>query len=94
MQPSILQQAQHQHGTKTGCDEQHSHGKRKRKSQVVVRYIAAEEPFKDEYSDCTETVDYFKARVLAAVSLIKGQMLNGNTVSYRDCNKIFAKSCN
>lgn len=52
------------------------------KLKVTVHYMAAEEPFKDDEVDRTETVEHFKGRVLSAFGLTEGQTPEGNTVTY------------
>ncbi len=54
----------------------------KTKLHVVVHYPAAEEPFKDEAADPTETVGQLKSRVLAAFGLTEGTTPDGNTATY------------
>jgi hypothetical protein len=49
--------------------------------QVIVHYIAAEQPFKEDAAP-GETVGQLKARVLAAFGLSEGQDGGGNTVTY------------
>lgn len=49
---------------------------------VVVHYVAAEEPFKDNDVDRQETVGQLKQRVLAEFGLIEGQTPDGNISTY------------
>lgn len=49
--------------------------------QVIVHYVAAEQPFKEETSR-NETVGQLKKQVLTAFGLTEGQTPDGNTVSY------------
>ena len=49
---------------------------------VVVHYMAAAEPFKDDHANPDETVAQLKARVLNAFGLTEGGTSDGNTVSY------------
>lgn len=49
---------------------------------VVVHYVAAAEPFKDEHADRNETVGHLKTRVLNAFGLTEGQTSDGAVVSY------------
>ncbi len=51
------------------------------KLQVVVHYMAAGEPFKDDV-DPNETVGQLKARVLAAFGLTEGQNPAGSVATY------------
>jgi len=51
------------------------------KLQVIVRYAAAEHPFKTD-AEPGETVGQFKVRVLAAFGLSEGQDASGDTVTY------------
>jgi hypothetical protein len=51
------------------------------KLQVIVHYVAAEHPFKDD-AEPGDTVGQLKARVLAAFGLSEGQDASGNTVMY------------
>lgn len=51
------------------------------KLQVIVHYVAAEHPFKDD-AEPGETVGQLKARVLSAFGLSEGQDGGGNVVSY------------
>ncbi len=55
-----------------------SHGQ---KLQVVVHYMAAGEPFKDEV-DPNETVGQLKSRALTAFGLTEGQNPTGNVATY------------
>ena len=48
--------------------------------QVVVHYVAAEHPFKEDATP-HETVGQLKKRVLAAFGLTEGQTPDGNTVT-------------
>jgi len=50
--------------------------------RVVVHYVAAAEPFKDEHADRNETVGHLKTRVLNAFSLTEGSTSDGAVVSY------------
>lgn len=52
------------------------------KLKVVVHYMAAGEPFRDEDADGAETVGQLKERVLAFFGLVEGQTPEGNIVSY------------
>lgn len=54
----------------------------KTKFQVIVHYVAAEEPFKDKAANPTETVGELKARVLAAFGLSEGSTPDGNSATY------------
>ncbi len=49
---------------------------------VVVHYVAAEEPFKDNDADRRETVGQLKQRALAEFGLIEGQTPDGNIATY------------
>jgi hypothetical protein len=49
--------------------------------KVVVHYVAAEQPFKEDATP-GETVGQLKSRVLAAFGLTEGQTPDGNIVSY------------
>ncbi len=49
--------------------------------QVVVHYVAAEQPFKED-APPEETVGQLKKQVLAAFGLTEGQTPDGNTVTY------------
>lgn len=49
--------------------------------RVLVHYVAAEEPFKDD-ADTDETVGHLKSRVLAAFGLSEGQTPDRNIVTY------------
>ncbi len=49
---------------------------------VVVHYIAAPVPFKEEHADRDETVGHLKSRVLIAFGLNEGSTPEGTTVSY------------
>ena len=49
---------------------------------VVVHFMAAAQPFKDESAQSSETVGHLKARVLEAFGLTEGGMSDGNTVTY------------
>ncbi len=51
------------------------------KLKVVVHYIAAEEPFRDD-ADRSETVGQLKSRVLEAFGLTEGSTPEGNVVTY------------
>jgi hypothetical protein len=51
------------------------------KLKVVVHYVAAEQPFKEDATP-GETVGQLKQRVLAAFGLTEGQTPDGNTVTY------------
>jgi hypothetical protein len=51
------------------------------KLEVVVHYVAAEHPFKED-APPEETVGQLKMQVLAAFGLTEGQMPDGNTVTY------------
>src|SRR5258708_4585093 len=51
------------------------------KLEVVVHYIAAEHPLKEE-AVADETVGQLKTRVLKAFGLAEGQTPDGNTVIY------------
>ncbi len=55
--------------------------KEKEKLHVVVHYMAAGEPFKDEV-DPNETVGQLKSRVLAAFGLTEGQNPADNVATY------------
>jgi hypothetical protein len=48
---------------------------------VVVHYVAAEQPFKED-APPEETVGQLKKQVLAAFGLTEGQAPDGNTVTY------------
>ena len=48
---------------------------------VVVHYVAAEHPFKEDAGP-DQTVGQLKKRVLAAFGLTEGQTPDGNTVTY------------
>ncbi len=50
--------------------------------RVVVHYVAAAEPFKDEHADRSETVGHLKTRVLDAFGLTEGPTPEGAVVSY------------
>lgn len=50
--------------------------------QVMVHYVAAEEPFKDDYADRNETVGHLKPRVLRGFELTDGQLPDGNIATY------------
>lgn len=52
------------------------------KLKVVVHYMGAGEPFRDEGADGTETVGQLKTRVLTFFGLVEGQTPEGNIVSY------------
>jgi hypothetical protein len=49
---------------------------------VVVHYIGAGEPFKDDHAERSETVGHLKARVLTAFGLVEGPTPDGNTVTF------------
>ncbi len=49
---------------------------------VVVHYVAAAEPFKDQHAKRTETVGHLKTRVLVAFGLTEGQSPDGTITSY------------
>ena len=49
---------------------------------VVVHYPAAEQPFKDEDAQRSETVGHLKTRVLTAFGLTEGQGPNNTAISY------------
>jgi hypothetical protein len=51
------------------------------KLQIIVHYVAAEQPFKDD-AEPSETVGHLKGRVLAAFGLSEGQDASDNTVTY------------
>ncbi|MCI0464149.1 MAG: hypothetical protein L0Z62_45020 [Gemmataceae bacterium] len=51
------------------------------KLQVVVHYMAAEHPFKEDVTP-DETVGQLKQRVLTAFGLSEGQTPDGNIVTY------------
>lgn len=51
------------------------------KLQVIVHYVAAERPFKED-AQAGETVGQLKSRVLNAFELTEGQDAGGNTISY------------
>ena len=50
--------------------------------KVTVHYPPAEEPFKDDDADPSETVGQLKARVLLAFGLEEGQTPDGSTIVY------------
>jgi len=50
--------------------------------RVVVHFPAAEEPFKDDDADPSETVGHLKARILTAFGLVEGTLPDGNIASY------------
>jgi hypothetical protein len=50
--------------------------------RVIVHYIAAPKPFKDEHADRNETVGHLKSRVLVAFGLTEGSTADGATVNY------------
>lgn len=50
--------------------------------QVIVHYVAAEEPFKDKDADRNETVGQLKQRVLTEFGLVEGQTPDGNITTY------------
>jgi len=61
------------------------HGQDERKVhrlQVMVHYMAAGQPFKDEDADRSEKVGHFKARVLTAFGLVEGGVVGGGTAIY------------
>ncbi len=49
---------------------------------VVVHYIAATKPFKDEHAGRSETAGHLKSRVLITFGLTEGSMPDGTVVSY------------
>ncbi len=49
---------------------------------VVVHFMAAAEPFKDDSANPGETVAQLKVRVLNAFGLTEGGTSDGNTVTY------------
>jgi hypothetical protein len=51
------------------------------KLQVVVHYMAAEHPFKEDAAP-NETVGQLKKKVLVAFGLTEGQAADGNIVTY------------
>jgi len=51
------------------------------KIQVVVHYMAAEKPFKND-EEPSETVGQFKPKVLEDFGLVEGQTPEGNNVVY------------
>jgi hypothetical protein len=57
------------------------------KLKVTVDYPPAEEPFKDDDADPSETVGHLKARVLLAFGLEEGQTPDGNMIVYTLYNK-------
>lgn len=50
--------------------------------KVIVTYMAAATPFKQEAASPSETIGSLKAEVLKAFGLAEGQLPNGDTVSY------------
>ncbi|MER3406787.1 MAG: hypothetical protein C4289_17795 [Chloroflexota bacterium] len=52
------------------------------KLRVMVHYPAAEEPFKDDSADRSETIGQFKPRVLNAFGLAEGTTPEGNIITY------------
>lgn len=52
------------------------------KLKVTVHYPPAEEPFKDDDTDPSETVGQLKVRVLLAFGLEEGQAPDGSMISY------------
>lgn len=52
------------------------------KLKVVVHYVAAGEPFKDEQADPAETVGQLRLRVLREFGLTEGTTPEGNIISY------------
>ncbi len=52
------------------------------KLKVTVHYPPAEEPFKDNDADQSETVGQLKSRVLTAFGLSEGQAPDGSTITY------------
>lgn len=60
-----------------GQDERKDH-----RLHVVVHYMAAGQPFKDEDANRNEKVGQFKARVLAAFGLVEGEPADGGTATY------------
>lgn len=49
---------------------------------VVVHYVAAEEPFKDNNADRQETVGQLKGQVLTEFGLTEGQAPDGTITTY------------
>lgn len=49
---------------------------------VVVHYVAAAEPFRDNDADRNETVGHLKQRVLTEFGLTEGQTPDGNVTTY------------
>ncbi len=49
---------------------------------VVVHYVAAAKPFKDDHAQRSETVGHLKARVLAAFGLVEGPTPGGDVATY------------
>ena len=52
------------------------------KLRVIVHYVAAGEPFKDDNADRSETVGHLKQRVLTYFGLAEGQTPDGNSTTY------------
>lgn len=50
--------------------------------KVMVHYVAAGEPFKDDHADPSETIGHLKSRVLTAFGLSEGQTPDGNTATF------------
>jgi len=50
--------------------------------RILVHYIAADKPFKDDSASRDETVGHLKKRVLDAFGLTEGQTPDGNSTTY------------